>query len=228
MATLSRDREAKANWTPLYADVMTEDKPQQSWWAMHRDDLAALSAVIVVPAIFVTLLVGYLSLHDQRSHEFREEVDQRIAATRSQAEQVSAVPVDGTQGFPSVQPKRGEPYTEIAMSNRSATPVYDVVVTLVLIQGAGPRRAKELVEPRLKAMFQRYFSTLPPGEYEARVSGAWVGMMARPGIEIAFKDSVGRSWVRYANGQLVQLPDEPVAYYHLQEPIGWEVPHALH
>jgi hypothetical protein len=202
------------------------EQQQPSWWARHRDDLAAISVAVVVPAIFVTLVVGYLALHDQRAHEIREEMGQRIAAARAQAELISAVPGDGRGGFPSIEPKHGEPYTAITMSNRSATPVYNVIVSLVLVQGAGPRRANEFDEEE-KSMYQQDFSTLPPGEYEARVSGGWAGMMARPGIEIAFRDSGGRSWARYATGQLVRLPKEPVAYYHLDEPIGWEIPRAV-
>jgi hypothetical protein len=212
---------------PLYADSVSEDRPQQSWWGNHRGDLTDFSTVIVVPAIFVTLIVGYLSLHDQRAHEIREEKAQRLAAARSQAEQVSAVPGTGTGTWPEIEPKHGEAYTPITMSNRSATPVYNVVVTLVLVEGAGAHRAVEL-ERQAQGPYQQYFSALPPGDYEARVAAGWGGMMARPGVEIAFRDSAGRSWVRYATGELAQLSKEPVAYYHLDEPIGWELPRALH
>ncbi len=204
------------------------DRARPSWWTSYRETFAALATIIVVPAIFVTLLIAYFTFHNQLSHESHEEALRQRVADRAQAEQVSAVPLSGRDaGFPSESPTHGEPYTRIAMYNRSATPVYNVVVTLVLVQGSGPRTANELTELRLKQMFQRYYSTLPPGEYEARVSGDWVGMMARPGIEIAFRDSGGRSWVRFANGILTETPAEPVAYYHLQEPIGWEVPRAV-
>ena len=100
-------------------------------------------------------------------------------------------------------------------------------MTLVLVQGSGPRYAVEETEPSLRRSFQRYLTSVPPGNYEARVSPNWAGMMARPGIEIAFTDSNGRSWTRYASGELVPLPAPPETYYKLEEPVNWEAPKAL-
>ena len=72
-----------------------------------------------------------------------------------------------------------------------------------------------------KQEFQRDFGAVPPGQYETQVSNDWAGMMARPGIEIGFRDSNGRWWVRYANGQLVPLRTSTAAYYSLEQPVNW-------
>jgi hypothetical protein len=105
--------------------------------------------------------------------------------------------------------------------------VYNAVVSLVLVQGAGPRKAVELSEPTLKQEFQRYLTAIPPGEYETQVSPGWAGMFRRPGIELAFTDHAGRNWIRYANGMLVQIKQAPASYYRLEEPVGWLQPEPL-
>jgi hypothetical protein len=180
------------------------------------------ATIIVVPFVIGGAIVGYIALHDQSSHDAREEAAKTAAAIRQQAEHISAAPIAGEGGFPI-----SGNATRIALYNRSSAPVTHVVVTLVLVQGAGPRYAAEVTEPSLRRSYQRYFTSLPPGNYEARVSPGWAGMMARPGIEVGFTDANGRSWGRYADGQLVSLPAPPESYYKLEEPVNWEAPKAL-
>lgn len=191
-------------------------------WGESREHLTAIATIIVVPFVIGGAIVGYLAFHDQASRESKEEMTRDVAAVRAQAEQVSATTIAGEGGFPI-----SGNVTRVAMYNHSNTPVYNVVVTLVLVQGAGPRYAAELTAPHLRREFQRYFTTLPPGKYEAQVSPGWAGMMARPGIEIAFTDSNGRTWARYANGQLAPLPESAAAYYKLEEPVNWVSPKPL-
>ena len=49
-------------------------------------------------------------------------------------------------------------------------------------------------------------------------------MMRRPGVELAFADRSGNSWLRSAKGQLSAFHGEPVAYYGLPLPVGWDIP----
>src|ERR1017187_3004463 len=193
-------------------------------WAKSREHLTAIATIIVVPFVIGGAIVGYLAFHDQNSHNSKQEASQNAAAVRAQAERVSATTIAGEGGFPISNLGHGRSATRVALYNRSNAPIYDVVVTLVLVQGAGPRFGDEEHERLMKQEFQRYFGTVPPGQYEAQVSPMWAGMMARPGIEIAFNDSNGRSWVRYANGQVVALNGSTAAYYHLEEPANWVSP----
>jgi hypothetical protein len=191
-------------------------------WAKSREHLTAIATIIVVPFVIAGAIIAYLAFRDQAVHDSKEEAAKNTAAIRAQAEQVSAATIAGEGGFP-----MSGSVTRVALYNRSIAPVYKVVVTLVLVQGAGPRYATEMTRPDLRREFQRYYTSLVPGKYEAQVSAGWGGMMARPGIEIAFTDSNGRSWARYANGKLVRLPQPPEAYYRLEEPVNWVSPKAL-
>jgi len=196
-------------------------------WSQHRENAVAI-------AVIATLLVGvagvgiaYFAFRDQTTTESKAQLARSAAEERAQAEQVSAAPIAGTGGFPITTEPGGHDVTRIGLYNHSNAPVYNAVVTLVLVQGAGPRKAVELTESRLKAEFQKYLTAIPPGEYETQVSPGWAGMMARPGIELAFTDHAGRHWIRYASGELVQVRQEPAAYYKLEEPVGWLQPKTL-
>jgi hypothetical protein len=46
-------------------------------------------------------------------------------------------------------------------------------------------------------------------------------MFRRPGIEIAFKDTSGRNWVRKANGELSEIEKSTVEYYKVGLPTSW-------
>jgi hypothetical protein len=196
-------------------------------WAKSREHLTAIATIVVVPFVIGGAIVGYLAFHDENSRDSKQEASQAAATVRAQAERVSATTIAGEGGFPISNLGHGRSATRIALYNRSNAPIYDVVVTLVLVQGAGPRFGAEVKERFLRHEFQRYFGSVPPGQYEAQVSQMWAGMMARPGIEIAFRDSNGRTWVRYANGQLVALNEPTATYYKLEEPVNWVSPKPL-
>jgi hypothetical protein len=189
-------------------------KPFQAIWAASRDNIIAAAGIVTVLLTLAGLGIAYLGFHDTTLHESREEAAHKAA----QAEQVSA---SVAQEFFDAHHTEA---TRVAMYNHSSLPVYNAVVTLVLVQGAGPRYGTEVNKLALEGEYQRYFSSIPPGKYETQVSAGWAGMMARPGIEIAFTDHSGQNWVRYANGRLVALAKTPALYYKLDEPVGWESP----
>jgi hypothetical protein len=57
-------------------------------------------------------------------------------------------------------------------------------------------------------------SLLPPGTWRTWISGrGWGGILSgRLGVDLAFTDRAGLHWVRRANGQLEELPADPLAH----------------
>jgi hypothetical protein len=142
----------------------------------------------------------------------------RAAEATAQAERISAGTIAGQSEFPQTEYPNHRLVTRVGLYNRSSAPIANAVVTLVLVQGAGPKLGVQLTDPHLRREFQRDLSTIPPGEWEVQVSPGWAGMLRRPGIEIAFTDQAGRNWVRYSSGLLEQIHESPAAYYRIQPP----------
>ena len=94
--------------------------------------------------------------------------------------------------------------------NNTSTPVYNVVITIVFIQGAGPRDGKSVPS----SWRYRYISPiLPPEQHSCFIDFAGLyGMHARFGVEIAFTDCLNRNWVRSAQGKLIQIKFSPYTY----------------
>jgi len=104
------------------------------------------------------------------------------------------------------------------LRNNSALPVYDVVVTAVLCQGAGPRRGEDA-----EGFGQQHvFSSLPPGEFAYYGMALSHGMHAAFRPEIAFQDASGHSWVRRGNGNLEQLTCNPIEHYKIPRPFSYK------
>jgi hypothetical protein len=115
--------------------------------------------------------------------------------------------------------------TSLVLHNGSDSPVYRAVVSFVFIQGAAPHSGRELMANRdLVGQFVRTFAVIPPGRHFTTVPGGWAGMMRRPGVEIAFVDQAGVSWLRTAEGRLSEIRQEPVDYYGLSRPVSWDIP----
>ena len=106
------------------------------------------------------------------------------------------------------------------LTNRSAAPVYNIVVCQVFVQGAAPRNGHDIPEDHRLAV-----QVLPPERVVQKVAPlpGSQGMNTVPGIELAFRDSRLRSWVRTADGTLRRLENDidPISYYNLNLPVGW-------
>jgi hypothetical protein len=104
----------------------------------------------------------------------------------------------------------------VKLSNSSHDPVYNVIVSVVLVQGKGPQNGKE-------TFMQRSYNVLPPGDflihYDDYPDG---GTHTKPGTEIAFTDKGGRHWLKDKNGKLRSLGNEsPTHHYGMKLPIDW-------
>ncbi len=160
--------------------------------------------------VFGTLALALYQIRTERV--FRHESEQREAQglRRVQAERISGWPAAETN-------RRGTPLT---LLNRSDEPVYEVVVTLVMVQGAGPRRGEEGVRPE----YRRVLSVLPPGRWKTFVQMGWAGMSRRPGVEVAFTDRSGVHWIRRATGALEEIQRPAIDYYEMSRPQFLEFP----
>jgi hypothetical protein len=149
---------------------------------------------------------------DRLRHEGLESKD-REHTQRRYAERVSAWPGedDGAKG-------------RLFILNRSEEPVYQMLVTLVHVQGAAPRKGEDFRDPEDARNYRAMLSVLPPGEWSVEIEGAWGILSGRPGVEIGFTDSAGTHWVRRASGQLEELPQSAFDYFGLHRPLDLRMP----
>ena len=135
----------------------------------------------------------------------------------------------------------GEPQTVLSIVNGSSAPIYEVVCTLVFVQGAAPHTGEEWVsnaaaraaygaandddalDDLQQLPFGRVFVAVGPGHWKTTVDGGWGANSARPGAEIGFTDARGGHWIRRANGQLEGLKMSAIDHYGLDRPIDYQV-----
>lgn len=161
-----------------------------------------------ISGIGTTLAVS-LALYQTTTDRIKRTREER----RSQATLVS--------GWPEGEKVTNNAYiTATVLLNNSDEPVYEVVVSLVLVQGAGPRRGEDLDSTHHRPVL----SILPPGKWVVEVSGKGFGMGLRPGIEIAFTDRRGHHWIRRTDGTLQEITKNAVDYYALGRPQSYSVP----
>lgn len=115
----------------------------------------------------------------------------------------------------------------VELSNGSPEPVYNVVATIVFIQGTGPSTGEEWAG--IDTVNQKARSTtaaiLAPGHWRVWIA-AVVGapLSGRKAAEVAFTDRNGAHWVRRANGTLEELPEPPFQHFALTGPYDLVTP----
>jgi hypothetical protein len=165
---------------------------------MVTDWIAAFSATAAAVGTVGTLGAALVQIKTERDE--RKRLARRMAEReqRRQAETISGWLADDA-----------EMRTSIALSNQSEAPVYMAIVSLVMVQGSGPRFGEEMGSHL--GGYRATLSVIPPGRCFTTVEGGWGGMSKRAGVEIAFTDTAGRHWIRRANGALEELEREPPA-----------------
>ena len=154
-----------------------------------------------------TFFVAFLQIRTERDARNRREEETHIRKTRDQAEHVSSWIVKESSDHSKLW---------VAISNQSTRPVYQVIVSLVMIQGSGPREGIDTPSTE-----QVCLSAAPPGVIYVSIPADYHGMSRHPGIEIAFKDATGKCWVRKGSGDLVEIEKLPVEYYDISLPTSW-------
>jgi hypothetical protein len=165
---------------------------------------------LILFAAVAAAFVGWQQIADERNA--RKAGEQRLLreARRSQAEKISAW-IDADHEFS----------MDATLANRSNQPVYQVVIWRVAAYGAGPRSGRELDESSGE---YRTFATLPPGRYTTFFGPGFHGAGLKPGVEVAFRDQAGITWVRAEDGLLRRSNLSPADLYGLAEPQAWDIP----
>lgn len=109
---------------------------------------------------------------------------------------------------------------DLVVSNESTQPVYEAVLSMVLMQGAGPRRGEDLHEG--PGDHRRVFAVVPPGRWRAAGPIGWAGMSAHPGVEVAFTDHRATHWVRRAGGGIETIASAPIDYFVIGRPLSFQ------
>lgn len=107
----------------------------------------------------------------------------------------------------------------VRLSNNGKVPVNELVVTCVGVYGAGPAQKGEECPADFPCRI--CLPQLPPGEWKVSMPTLGAGMGVVVGIEIAFVDASGTTWVRRSNGNVVELKTRPLDFYSIALPCCW-------
>ena len=86
-------------------------------------------------------------------------------------------------------------------------------MSLVAIQGAFRKTGVGVPD----AKFQTFRFQLPPGQVGVKLRSAGGAMNIKLGVEIAFRDAAGRSWLRRSDGRLEEVSGNSVDLYRLKK-----------
>jgi hypothetical protein len=191
------------------------------FWRRHRTNVGVIAGVIAAIAAVVGVVIGLGS----PSNGGRGAT--LSSAPGAGAGQVYAALEPGLYGE-AVTEVHGQPVTYIDLYNSTGAPVFKAIVSLVFIQGLGWRTGKQLAQmPQTASEYQRAVQIIPTGRSRIHIYGGWGTLAARPGVEIAYRDESGRSWLRTADGRLESIREDPSGYYGLTTPLDWIVPQPL-
>ena len=166
--------------------------------------------VVALPALALTLLQWIVSL-----------IRGRREAARSQASAICARVVRMPEGeMATVGGCRVHfaPQFGLEVMNNSNDVIYQVILTAVLVQGAGPQDARDVEGCGCRVLL----SSVAPGKTVRPIGHLDCSMHKALGCEVAFTDRYGRSWVRKSDGHLGRIRCKaPVDYYGLRQPVEW-------
>lgn len=179
---------------------------ETSWFRRHQ---RTIREWLVLLAALVAGFVGWQQIADERNARKDAEQETRRAERRAQAEEIAVWEGEGEIG-----------QTLVILSNHSQQPVYQAVVSQVAIEGSGAHTGRQIPE-EISSREQQEVLVIPPGRTRLHFGLGFGGMGRVSGFEIAFKDQAGRSWLRYANGNLKEIDRWPIGYYGLDRPVLW-------
>lgn len=110
------------------------------------------------------------------------------------------------------------PQFGLEVMNNSNDIVYQVILTAVLVQGAGPQDGRDVEGCGGRVLL----SSVAPGKTVRCIGHLDCSMHKALGCEVAFTDRYGHSWVRKSDGHLGRIRFKtPVDYYGLMLPVEW-------
>jgi hypothetical protein len=183
---------------------------------------------------------AFWQIRTERQARLTREQQDRDERHREQARLVAAAlgPIERPPSQESGKPSVLQGRTAVDLINGSAEPVYRVVAAIVGIQGTLPRTLEDWLETRERMPSQSGIpepipattaSILPGGSYRVWIRGiGWWGVLSgRGAAEVAFTDRAGTHWIRRANGQLEELPEDPITRYLGLGPHEFQTPERL-
>lgn len=185
--------------------------------SIHLGDLPTWLASLGTIAAFGAAL---WQIGNERGRRLAQEQRDRVERHQAQARLVASW--IGEIQFPSPESQNDDGRTAIELLNGSAEPIYEIVTSLVYIQGAAPSSIeawygmlKSAQDGDMQVSLPAAtLSILPPGRWRIWVPGhAWGIMSGRLGAEVAFTDRAGAHWIRRAKGGLEELPKQPFKYF---------------
>lgn len=194
------------------------------WGPIKVGDLPAYLGFIA--AALAAIFAG-LTWHKQKSliNEQLSELLSERAKRAMDEERQQAMKISGWHEYGralnEVSGATGSEYY-LVMLNTSDEPVYDVMLTLVALQGTSPMTGEEFKSDDWAP--RRHFGVLPPGKFVAGFGTGWGHMGYRPGAEIAFTDRNGKHWLRRAGGALRSIPTNAREYYKMHGPYPYSTP----
>lgn len=111
---------------------------------------------------------------------------------------------------------------EAIIVNENTLPIYNVIVSVVTLYGAGPSVNGEDNDGDYPCRL--LFHEIVPGTWGAMIKTHGSGMGLVTTLEIAFTDSLGQSWIRRGNGILKKIENSPLEYYKIPLPASWSTP----
>jgi hypothetical protein len=167
---------------------------------MILGDLATWVTGIATIALFV---IGFIQIRNERKARIKRENELEDLKKRDQADHISCWIVrENLSGV------------WIAVLNQSPQPIYQVIVSVVVVSQEGENQEDD-------NSWRVCISAAPPGQGYTVIQASYHGMSRRPGVEIAFKDRMGKNWIRKANGELVEIKESPMRHYDISLPALW-------
>ncbi len=163
-------------------------------------DVATWVTSIATIALF---MIAFAQIRNEREARIQREKDLVEQEKRSQAEQVSGWIVKESNRV------------WVAVLNQSPQPVYQVIVSVVVLKQTGEKRIGDYPH-------QACVTVAPPGQGYIGIHADYHGMFRHVGVEIAFKDAKGRDWVRNTNGELVEMTESTIVHYGIGLPVSWQ------
>jgi hypothetical protein len=179
---------------------------------MHRIQLGDLATWLAAIGTVAAFFLAFGQLESERRHRRQE-------TTEAQARKISA----WVAKEESSKTKGRPPVAWIAVLNDSNEPVYEVIATIVRFPHL-PQRDGTQEGQGVPLDFRGFLSVVPPGKSYVSVSGGYRGMHFQPAVEVAFKDSNGKPWLRTRSGGCFKLKQGPIEFYKFQPPMSWQLP----
>lgn len=97
--------------------------------------------------------------------------------------------------------------------------LYDIVISVVGMYGAGPQREGEKNDDDYDC--RCVVMQVPPGLWGLWIPTHGSGMGVMTALEISFRNARGKCWIRRRNGDLIAIDRNPLQYFSIPLPPQW-------